>query len=481
MAQWEDEVVFNNTPCQLELYKSFIDDIIIVWNGDRESLEQYLTTLNQNDKNISLTWKIDNKQIQFLDLDIIIENNRLITKTHFKEDIIYVYLVALRVTLSLPVVKPQTTLNYDKHIEAGIPGSVFCEINYFYPEAVKVRWVKYCITTATNSSLDRDVSLTIPLRNSDGTFNVTSLLTIRQSTGIEPGDVFFCTVSHRSLKEEMTLSFIMPSWSPLKDIVFSLFAFCVITFLTYFLKMYFKKGRRPWIYNVLRFIFIASCIIIVYLIVSLIGSLVATDDVRVKMYITLSGIIISYLIGMHFDVTVWRFFRLGEPSLSEISGDRNIPHMKRTTLTCYITNFRQKEIQINVYLKRSHEIKRPLIAKWDSTDRTSSNKSLNDLSIAGGQRDNKVHTLPLLEKGDESRTLLPVEMDVKMTKSWIGLYKCLCSITITPSADTDDGAVLAVEVEHASLKWPISVYRTLTVRKDNKPSLWRRCKKYVIK
>ncbi|PIO13941.1 hypothetical protein AB205_0161750, partial [Aquarana catesbeiana] len=139
--------------------------------------------------------------------------------------------------------------------------------------------------------------------------------------------------------------------------------------------------------------------------------------------------------------------------------------MKRTILTCQITNFREKEIQINVYLRRGHEMKRPLFAKWDSTDQTS-NKPLNDLSIAGDQRDNKVHTLPLLEKGDESRTLLPVEMDVKMTKSWTGMYKCLCSITITPNTDKDDGAVLAVEVEHASLKWPICVYRTLTVYKD---------------
>ncbi|XP_040183827.1 uncharacterized protein LOC120916955 [Rana temporaria] len=271
----------------------------------------------------------------------------------------------------------------------------------------------------------------------------------------------------------------MPGWSPLKDIVFSLFAFCVITFLTYFLKMYFKKGRRPWIYTVLRFIFVASCIMIVYLIVALISSLVATDDVRVKIYIAISGIIISYLLGMHFDVNFWRFFKLGEPSLSEISGDRSIPHMKRTTLTCQITNFKQKEIQINVYLKRRHEIKRQLIASWDSTDQTPSNKSANDL--LNTQRDNKFHNLPLLEKGDESRTLLSVEMDVKMAKSWIGMYNCLCSITITPSADKDEGAVLAVEVEHASLKWPVSVGRTLTVYKDEKPSLWRRCKKYVSK
>lgn len=35
MAQWEEEAVHNNTPCQLELYKRFIDDVIIIWNGDR--------------------------------------------------------------------------------------------------------------------------------------------------------------------------------------------------------------------------------------------------------------------------------------------------------------------------------------------------------------------------------------------------------------------------------------------------------------
>lgn len=84
MAQWEEKAV-HNTPCQLELYKKFIDNILIVWNRDRDSLEQFLTGLNQNDRNIILTWKIYAKQIQFLDLDISIENNQLITKTHFKE------------------------------------------------------------------------------------------------------------------------------------------------------------------------------------------------------------------------------------------------------------------------------------------------------------------------------------------------------------------------------------------------------------
>ncbi|CAI9546050.1 unnamed protein product, partial [Staurois parvus] len=34
-------------------------------------------------------------------------------------------------------------LSHDRQIEDGIKGSVHCEVNNFYPEAVKIRWVKY--------------------------------------------------------------------------------------------------------------------------------------------------------------------------------------------------------------------------------------------------------------------------------------------------------------------------------------------------
>lgn len=134
---------------------------------------------------------------------------------------------------------------------------------------------------------------------------------------------------------------------------------------------------------------------------------------------------------------------LGDLTVSEISGDYSITHMKRTTLTCQITDFRQKEIQINVYLKRLNDEKH-LITSWES-------------------RGDNSHILPPLEEGAASRTLLPVEMEVKIRNCWTEMYECLCSITITPSADTDDGAVLYVEVEHASLTQPISVHRTLNV------------------
>ncbi|PIO10366.1 hypothetical protein AB205_0112230 [Aquarana catesbeiana] len=128
--------------------------------------------------------------------------------------------------------------------------------------------------------------------------------------------------------------------------------------------------------------------------------------------------------------------------------------MRETTLTCQITNFRKRKIQINVYFKRRTDVKQHLIA-------------------SGKSRDNNPHAPFLVEEVPEYR-ILPVEMEVEMTTSCIGMHKCLCSITITPDKETDDKALLVVEVEQAALKWPISVHRTLNVYEGDKPSLWRR-------
>ncbi|CAI9536901.1 unnamed protein product [Staurois parvus] len=52
-------------------------------------------------------------------------------------------------------VKPQTALSFDQQIEDGIKGSVRCEVNNFYPEAVKIRWVKSSKSNSRNSPWTR--------------------------------------------------------------------------------------------------------------------------------------------------------------------------------------------------------------------------------------------------------------------------------------------------------------------------------------
>ncbi|XP_073460103.1 uncharacterized protein [Aquarana catesbeiana] len=375
--------------------------------------------------------------------------------------------------LLLRSVKPETSMQYMRHIKAGFWGSVFCNVINFYPEEVEIRWVKLSKGIITSSSLDADVSLTEPIRNSDGTFNVTSDLTVRPYSRDEPGDEFFCIVSHRSLKEEISLDFTVPRWSPVNDIIDAMELLCYkLIPATIILDTFFKHvvldSRRlgPWIHVFLSALYISLTLLNCFL------SYFTEDsgDQRLGAYFSLCcSFMISLIPFASFGRLLWKYFRTeweykvlsmlprllvyfliplmvnsgGDITVSEISGDYSIPHMKRTTLTCQITDFRQKEIQINVYLKRLNDEKH-LITSWESWGDNS-------------------HILPPLEEGAASRTLLPVEMEVKIRNCWTEMYECLCSITITPSADTDDGAVLYVEVEHASLTQPISVHRTLNV------------------
>ena len=65
MAQWEEGSIYSDIPMELTLYKRYIDDILIAWNGTQPALEKFLSKLNQNDKNITLTWNISDTMVTF--------------------------------------------------------------------------------------------------------------------------------------------------------------------------------------------------------------------------------------------------------------------------------------------------------------------------------------------------------------------------------------------------------------------------------
>lgn len=75
MARWEEDVVFCDHPPQLSCYKRYIDDLVMIWEGDMPSLESFMDKLNNNTKNFKLSWTIDKQQITFLDLEIFEKDN----------------------------------------------------------------------------------------------------------------------------------------------------------------------------------------------------------------------------------------------------------------------------------------------------------------------------------------------------------------------------------------------------------------------
>lgn len=58
MAEWEEDALYSRKPQQLLLFKRYIDDIIVIWAGDRESLIDFGFELNTKYKE----YKIDLKE-----------------------------------------------------------------------------------------------------------------------------------------------------------------------------------------------------------------------------------------------------------------------------------------------------------------------------------------------------------------------------------------------------------------------------------
>ena len=52
----------------LTLYKRFIDDIFVIWDGPRETLLEFLSAINTKDERIKITYEISDSKISFLDL-----------------------------------------------------------------------------------------------------------------------------------------------------------------------------------------------------------------------------------------------------------------------------------------------------------------------------------------------------------------------------------------------------------------------------
>ncbi|PIO15234.1 hypothetical protein AB205_0087690 [Aquarana catesbeiana] len=84
---WEEQVVYH-----LPLYCAhaatwahYIDDVLVVWMGTVEELEEFMMELNGNDRIICFTYNFHYSKISFLDLSISIDQGRLSTCTFRKE------------------------------------------------------------------------------------------------------------------------------------------------------------------------------------------------------------------------------------------------------------------------------------------------------------------------------------------------------------------------------------------------------------
>lgn len=74
-------------PFQLQVtqWSRFIDDIVFIWSGSREECLDFIAKLNTNPYNIFLTANISETSVDFLDLTLSLQNNRIVTNLHRKQ------------------------------------------------------------------------------------------------------------------------------------------------------------------------------------------------------------------------------------------------------------------------------------------------------------------------------------------------------------------------------------------------------------
>lgn len=79
MVEWEDRHVFNQNRPELKLYRRFIDALLFIWEGSRESAVEFVQQLNLNTNNIVL-----DVSVNFLDLTFMKSEVGMSTKVYFK-------------------------------------------------------------------------------------------------------------------------------------------------------------------------------------------------------------------------------------------------------------------------------------------------------------------------------------------------------------------------------------------------------------
>lgn len=76
MGIFESNLITSNNPftSKIHIYKRYIDDLFLLWEGNEKEAEEFTDYINQNPWGIKFTLNYSEEEIQFLDLNITHKN-----------------------------------------------------------------------------------------------------------------------------------------------------------------------------------------------------------------------------------------------------------------------------------------------------------------------------------------------------------------------------------------------------------------------
>lgn len=66
------------------VYKRYIDKLFFIWKGEKDEFDNFVHSLNNNLWGLTFSGTISSDKLEYLDLEIKILNNHIITSTFFK-------------------------------------------------------------------------------------------------------------------------------------------------------------------------------------------------------------------------------------------------------------------------------------------------------------------------------------------------------------------------------------------------------------
>lgn len=96
----------------------------------------------------------------------------------------------------------------DPTVEVGTEKTVMCEVHHFYPKDISIRWGQYRKDSSDCEVLDIWTCVKNVRENSDGTYSVTSLLTLNPKME-DNGNIYSCIIDHRSLQTDLSRNLIL--------------------------------------------------------------------------------------------------------------------------------------------------------------------------------------------------------------------------------------------------------------------------------
>ena len=89
-AKFQYNSIFHNS---LKFYSRYFDDGFLIWSGSKQLLIQLMNYMNNIDPNIQITYEISRFKINYLDIEITLnQQNQILTRIHKKSTALNVYL-----------------------------------------------------------------------------------------------------------------------------------------------------------------------------------------------------------------------------------------------------------------------------------------------------------------------------------------------------------------------------------------------------